>query len=61
MFSAAGMGERKKSQGKHIFQPKMSSEQFNPKLCQDKNNKYFPSIQIYTTKKFHYKNKRRKK
>ena len=23
-------------------------EKFNPKLCNDKNTKHFPSIQIYT-------------
>jgi len=36
----------------------MSLKQFNPKLCGDKNTKYFTSIQIYTTINFHYKNKR---
>jgi hypothetical protein len=35
---------------------KQSSKKFNPKLCNDKNAKYFPSIQIYT-KKIHQRGK----
>jgi hypothetical protein len=38
-----------------LFWPKMSSKTFNPKLCDAKNTKYFPSIQIYTTKSIHHK------
>jgi hypothetical protein len=43
------MGERTiYSCNANIFSPKMPSKKYNPKLCYDKNTKYFPSIQLHT-------------